>query len=120
MSLSRIGMVIRSVWKQPCSQQGRKLDFIFGAKPGKVLKERRIAIRGVGGMNCHHCGSEIKVERFVGRTDECHKCGSDLHSCVNCANYDTTLSNRCREPNTEWIPDREKANFCDFFTPSKA
>ena len=70
-------------------------------------------------MNCHHCGTEIKVERFVARTDECHKCGSDLHSCVNCANYEPSLSNRCREPNTEWIADREKANFCDFFTPRK-
>ena len=71
-------------------------------------------------MNCHHCGTEIKIERFVGRMDECHKCGSDVHACLNCGNYEPTLSNRCREPNTEWIADREKANFCDFFTPNKA
>lgn len=71
-------------------------------------------------MICHQCRTEIKIERFVGRTDECHRCGSDLHCCLNCDNYDPTMSNRCREPNAEWIPDREKANFCDFFTPSRA
>src|SRR5262249_10101942 len=86
---------------------------------GKLLRKRRIGIEGSGGMNCHHCGTEIKIERFVGRTDECHMCGSDLHSCLNCANYEPTLSNRCREPNTEWIPHREKAKFFDFFTPNK-
>ena len=106
--------------KQWYSASQHKLDFIFEANPGKLLKERRIGIRGVEGMNCYHCGTEIKVERFVGRADDCHKCGSDLHSCVNCANYEPTLSNRCREPNTEWIADREKANFCDFFTPGKS
>jgi hypothetical protein len=30
------------------------------------------------------------------------------------------MSNRCREPQAEWVSDREKANFCDFFTPNKS
>ena len=30
------------------------------------------------------------------------------------------MSNRCREPQAEWVSDREKANFCDIFTPNKS
>ena len=25
--------------------------------------------------------------------------------------------NECREPNTEWVADRERANRCEYFTP---
>jgi hypothetical protein len=72
-------------------------------------------------MVCHHCGSEIKIERRrVGRADECPDCSSDLHCCLNCANYDTGAHNRCREPQSDWVSDRERANFCDFFLPNAA
>jgi hypothetical protein len=35
-------------------------------------------------------------------------------------NYDPSAHNRCREPQAEWVTDREKANFCDFFAPNQA
>jgi hypothetical protein len=38
---------------------------------------------------------------------------------LNCGNYDPSAHNRCREPQAEWVPDREKANFCDLFMPNK-
>lgn len=66
-------------------------------------------------MICYHCGMEIKIQGFISRTDECPKCASDVHCCRNCSNYDTGAHNRCREPQAEWVADREKANFCDFF-----
>jgi hypothetical protein len=25
------------------------------------------------------------------------------------------VNNQCREPNAEWIADRERANFCEFY-----
>jgi hypothetical protein len=34
---------------------------------------------------------------------------------LNCQNYDPHAHNKCREPQAEWVTDREKANFCDFF-----
>jgi hypothetical protein len=70
-------------------------------------------------MICHHCRNEVQTEKFVSRTDECPHCSSDLHCCLNCSNYDPSAHNRCREPQAEWVTDREKANFCDFFTPNR-
>jgi len=39
-----------------------------------------------------------------------------LHCCLNCGLYDENAQNKCREPSTEWVSDREKNNFCEFFT----
>lgn len=70
-------------------------------------------------MICHHCRGELKVEASISRTDECPHCGADTHCCLNCENYDPYAHNKCREPQAEWVTDREKANFCDFFIPNK-
>ena len=69
-------------------------------------------------MICHHCGTELKVGGYISRSDECPRCSSDVHCCLNCDNYDQHAHNKCREPQAEWVTDREKANFCDFFIPN--
>ena len=69
-------------------------------------------------MICHHCGIELKFEGYISRSDECTRCSSDVHSCLNCDNYDAHAHNKCREPQAEWVTDRDKANFCDFFVPN--
>jgi hypothetical protein len=66
-------------------------------------------------MICHHCGVELKFEGYISRSDECPRCSSDVHSCLNCQNYDQHAHNKCREPQAEWVTDRDKGNFCDFF-----
>lgn len=71
-------------------------------------------------MLCHSCKKEVKLEATVSRTEECPHCSADVHCCLNCVNYDTSAHNRCREPQAEWVSDREKANFCDYFLPNKA
>jgi hypothetical protein len=65
---------------------------------------------------CHRCGKEVNAADRVSRTATCSHCGSSLHSCLNCAFYDPHAHNKCREPQSEYVSDREKANFCDFFT----
>lgn len=69
-------------------------------------------------MYCHACRNEVIIEGFISRGDECSHCGADIHCCLNCANYDPYAHNRCREPQAEWVSNREKANFCDFFRPA--
>jgi hypothetical protein len=64
---------------------------------------------------CHFCGRKLDLPSGVARTDSCPHCKSDLKCCRNCRFFDPGFNNQCREPQAEWTPDKEKANFCEFF-----
>ncbi len=64
---------------------------------------------------CFQCRQEIPAERIILREDECPHCFSDLHACRNCRFYDPASSNLCSEPQADWVTDKERANFCEFF-----
>jgi hypothetical protein len=64
---------------------------------------------------CYSCGKEIAMNQPVARQDLCPHCRNDLHCCLNCSLYDEYAQNKCREPGAEWVSDREKNNFCEFF-----
>jgi hypothetical protein len=64
---------------------------------------------------CHRCGREIQLLTALQRTDSCAYCHSDLKCCVNCSLFDPTANNQCREPQAEWVAEKEKSNFCEFF-----
>jgi hypothetical protein len=64
---------------------------------------------------CHRCGREIRLLSKLVRTDSCPYCSSDLKCCLNCRFFDPGANNQCREPQAEWCPNKDKANFCEFF-----
>jgi hypothetical protein len=64
---------------------------------------------------CHHCGRELQIVARIGRVDGCPHCHSDLKCCLNCRLHDPGANNQCREPQAEWVTDKDKANFCEFF-----
>ena len=64
---------------------------------------------------CHRCGHEAQLTSGLQRTDSCRGCLSDLKCCLNCRLHDPGANNQCREPQAEWCPEKEKANFCEFF-----
>ena len=65
---------------------------------------------------CYQCQNEIELSERVGRKDTCPFCGADLHCCRNCKFYDESAHNQCKEPNSDWVSDRERSNFCDYFS----
>ncbi len=65
---------------------------------------------------CFKCKKELALGREIGRRDECPFCSADLHCCRNCRFYDPAAPKQCREPQAELVREKEKANFCDFFT----
>jgi hypothetical protein len=65
--------------------------------------------------SCHRCGREVQTLAKIARTDGCPYCHSDLKCCLNCALHDPGANNQCREPQAEWVTDKDKANFCEFF-----
>ncbi len=64
---------------------------------------------------CFFCGQTLDAAMRVVRDSECPKCGRDLHACVQCRHYDPGAHNKCRETQAEWVTDRERRNFCDYF-----
>ncbi len=65
--------------------------------------------------SCHHCGRELHLVAKVARVDGCPFCHSDLKCCLNCALHDPGANNQCRESQAEWVTDKDKSNFCEFF-----
>jgi hypothetical protein len=73
-------------------------------------------------MRCWNCAAEIQTKLGVRilNKDSCPKCDRDLHVCKNCRFYDPHYHNECRETQAEWVRDKEKANYCDYFDPQQA
>jgi len=63
---------------------------------------------------CYKCGHNIETES-ISFKDECPECRSDLHVCLNCMFYDEGKANRCREPQTDYVKERDRSNFCEYF-----
>lgn len=69
-------------------------------------------------LKCWHCGADLaSIPVPIGRRDQCPACRSDLHVCRMCTLMDTTAAKNCREPTVEEVRDKERANFCDLFSP---
>jgi hypothetical protein len=68
-------------------------------------------------FQCFHCHKELKFSDKVARRDECPHCRNDVHVCKNCEFYDPKAYNECHEPQAEVTREKDRANYCDYFTP---
>lgn len=66
---------------------------------------------------CWHCRHTLDEYAFA-RTAECPACGRQTHVCRNCRFYQPGLHNDCREPVADAVKDKDRANFCDYFSPN--
>lgn len=69
-----------------------------------------------GATACWRCGMAIETRERVGRRDTCLGCGGDLRCCRNCRFHDPVSHNQCREPQAERQVDKERGNFCGWFS----
>lgn len=67
-------------------------------------------------MQCGKCGQPSPLTGTIGRNEVCASCGADLRCCLNCSHYDPARYNSCGEPQAERVLDKDKRNFCDFFS----
>lgn len=65
---------------------------------------------------CHACQKELELKDKPGRKDCCPYCEVELHCCLNCRFYSPGMHNDCQETQAEWVADKERSNFCDYFT----
>ena len=63
---------------------------------------------------CWYCGKPVHNPEPIGRSLLCPDCGKDLRSCKNCRHF-LKLERGCAESQGENPPDKERANFCDWF-----
>lgn len=68
-------------------------------------------------FECWKCGTLARDEPMpLGRETRCRACDNDLHVCRQCTFYDTTKGKSCAEPIADEVLDKERANFCGYFT----
>jgi len=90
--------------------------------PGRVLQDERgpktpnlMAAHEV--FRCARCGNLLSTP--VGILDSCSKCGVDLHSCIQCVHFDTSVRWECDA--NDKIPSRvspkDARNSCALMTP---
>lgn len=65
--------------------------------------------------HCHKCGWEWTLSGQPGRSESCHKCGSDLRVCLNCVSYEARSAHQCRDRRAEPVFDKHLANYCEWF-----
>jgi hypothetical protein len=69
-------------------------------------------------IGCWKCGASLSALSLpFGRRENCRACGSELHVCRLCVDYDPRVAHQCREPTAEEVRDKEHANFCDHYKP---
>jgi len=69
---------------------------------------------------CYFCHTSLDPKLRIVRDSVCPSCQRDLHACVQCRHFDRNAHNQCREPNAEWVTDRDRRNFCDYFSLNSA
>lgn len=65
---------------------------------------------------CWKCKEPIEAGLEIFRSSTCFRCGADLHSCRNCRFYEPGSHYDCHETIDEAVSDKERANFCDYFS----
>src|SRR5262245_42973894 len=84
---------------------------------------RRIAIRPYYIYNatrtqmlkCYRCRRIVSPDSRSTPHGVCPFCSTAFHCCMNCLYYDESSPYKCSESAADWVPDKEKANFCQYF-----
>ena len=67
-------------------------------------------------VNVTYQKTSLRSDAKIGLREECSHCGADAHVCKNCQFYDPNSYNECREPSADRVKEKDRANFCDYFT----
>ena len=71
-------------------------------------------------IRCYRCGESLAALSLpLSRQDECPGCGNYLHVCKMCLHFDARVPRQCREDGAEEVTDKDRLNFCDWFSPSE-
>ena len=70
-------------------------------------------------FRCKHCGERVLDLDSIGIGATCRKSGEALHSCSQCAFFDTSARFECSKPIPVRIVSKKAGNECTFYAPAK-
>lgn len=83
-------------------------------KKGEGLGPRAPQMPGTRRVSrCAQCGTVLPVALDL--FGQCPQCGFELHSCKQCAHFDTASRYECTQPIPERIAQKDARNDCQYF-----
>ncbi len=64
-------------------------------------------------VRCARCGHVLSPP--IGFETRCERCGAELHSCAQCAHFDTGSRFECTQPIEARVSPKDARNACTFF-----
>jgi hypothetical protein len=86
---------------------GRQLQSANGPKTPNLMSSHEV-------FRCARCGNLLALS--VDADGKCSRCGVDLHSCVQCASFDTSARFECTQAMTLRVAPKDAKNSCTLFT----
>ena len=85
---------------------------IFGPRTPQMPAARSV-------VRCAGCGAILSSQGAEGldSRSKCPKCGSEIHSCRQCAYFNTEARFECTQPITLRIARKDIKNDCKYFSP---
>jgi hypothetical protein len=89
-------------------------------KPSRLsltVKEPRLPwlVQAVTASRCHNCATILPPGTEFDAP--CRKCGTQLHCCKQCANFESSTRFQCLRPIPARIAIKDQANKCTLFSP---
>ena len=86
---------------------GRQLQDASGPRTPNLMGTHEV-------FRCARCGNRLSLP--VEKDGRCNRCGVDLHSCINCASFDTSARWECaQQALTARVSPKDERNQCTFF-----
>lgn len=85
---------------------GRQLQSANGPKTPNLMSSHEV-------FRCSRCGHLLALPVEAG--GRCSKCGVDLHSCIQCASFDTSARFECAQTLTLRVTPKDEKNACALF-----
>jgi hypothetical protein len=82
-----------------------------GTPPDQPRRPNMPGFREV--VRCARCGNVLSPP--IGFETRCPRCGADLHSCAQCASFDTGSRFECMQPIDARISPKDARNACTLF-----
>ena len=68
-------------------------------------------------VRCARCGNELMAATAWSADGRCARCGADLHTCAQCAHFDTGATYECQRVIPVRISPKDVKNTCPEFEP---